>query len=112
MSLPEEVKARTTDGTTIIQQPIEQTTPSFYINNALFSSTQWDIRVDLSEMKTLTVKDEDPKTVVMQVFRRATIVMTPAYARVFVEALTAQMDKHEKLGEVDKDDQESEPSTE
>ena len=100
MSPPEEVKARMSDGTIIIQKPIEQPTPSFYINNAVFSSTPWDIRVDLSEMKTLTSADkeeEDPQTVVAHVIRRATLVMTSAYARAFVEALTAQIDKHENL---------------
>ena len=100
MSPPEEVKAQMSDGRIIIQKPIEQTTPSFYINNAVFSSTPWDIRLDLSEMKTLTSADdeeEDPQTVVAHVIRRATIVMTSAYARAFVEALTAQIDKHENL---------------
>ena len=116
MSPPEEeVKARMSDGTIIIQKPIEQPTPSFYINNAVFSSTPWDIRLDLSEMKTLTRADDEeegPQTVVAHVIRRATIVITPAYARSFVEALTAQIEKHAKFGEVDEDDQESEPSTE
>ena len=81
----------------------------------MFSSTPWDIRVDLSEMKTFTRADDDEEgqqTFVAQVIRRATIVITPAYARAFVEALTAQIDKYETLGEVDKDDQGSEPSTE
>ena len=113
MSPPEEVKARMSDGTILIQKPIEQPTPSFYINSAVFSSTPWDIRADLSEMKSLTNADdddEDPQSVVAHIIRRATIVMTPAYARAFVGALTTQIEKHEKMEE-DIDAQESGPST-
>ncbi len=114
MSLPEEVKAQMPDGRILIQKLIEQSTPSFYINSAVFSFTKWDIRVELSEMKSITATDEDPQTLVAQVIRKATIMMTPAYAKTFLEALKLHMEKYEgfEKGEVDKEARDSEPSTE
>lgn len=98
MQQPDETRAQMPDGTTLIQKPIEQDGPIFYVNNSVFSSTQWDIRIEMSQMTKMEATDEDPPSLVAHVIKKATVVMNPKYARSFLEALTIQVEQHEKVG--------------
>ena len=91
----DEMRAQMPDGTIMINKPVEQDVPIFYVNNSVFSSTQWDIRIDMSQLLSLTSTADDPPTVEGRVIRRVTVVMNPKYARSFLKALTIQVERHE-----------------
>ena len=94
---PEDAKVNFLDGSTAIVRAVSDTSPTFYVNNATFGLTQWDIKVDLSELQGI-VKEENSEFPVMLINRKVRLVMTPSYAKVFATTLLAQVARHEEMG--------------
>ena len=99
--LPEDVKVQFPDGQTVILRTVEDSSLTFYANNATFSMTQWDICVNLNEIlitKITEPDDKSPGSVVVSVSRKAKVLLNVAYAKQFAEVLLKHIEQHENIG--------------
>lgn len=94
--LPEDVKVRLPSEEVVTIRTAEDSGQTFYVNNATFSYTQWDITVNLNEI--LVTKQEDPGSVILLVSRKAKVIMNVAYAKLFAQVLLSHVEKHEAIG--------------
>lgn len=62
--------------------------PSLYVDNAQFSRTEWDIRLDLGELHSI-----NSETKTMFVIPKVRLLMTPAFAERFLEVFARIMEK-------------------
>jgi hypothetical protein len=62
--------------------------PSLYVDNAQFSRTEWDVRLDLGELHSVV-----SETKTMFVIPKVRLLMTPAFAERFVEVFSRIMEK-------------------
>ena len=70
----------------------ETALPSLYINNAQFSMTEWDVRIDLGELHSV---DAEKRT--MFIAPRLRVIMTPEFAQRFLEALHGVLEKRRQV---------------
>jgi len=60
--------------------------PSLYVNNAQFTNTEWDIRIDVGELHSV-----DAETKTMFVVHRLRLIMNPGFAQRFVDVLAGTL---------------------
>jgi len=97
-------KAAGTEATSIQHQDDEKPTyefgvpakeiPTFYINNAHFSVSDMDMKIDLCEIQSAEVKD-GIKTI--SVMPKARIFMAWPFAVRFLGVMKQQLDNHQKV---------------
>ena len=96
--LPEDVKVRLPDGQTVVLKTLEDSAQTFYINNASFSMTQWDVSANLNEILATKVGSEASETAVIEVSRKVKIIMNVGYAKQFAQVLLRHVEQHENIG--------------
>jgi hypothetical protein len=92
----EERKVQLVNGKVLIMRPVEDDPPSIYVNNAVFEMTQWDIAIDLSELRGAK-PGETPDIAVALINQKVRLIMTVPYAKVFSEALITHLAKYEQI---------------
>lgn len=75
-------------------EPIKADVPTIYVNNAVFSQTQWDMRIDLSELYTLDVENKK-----MSIVPRARLIMDFRFAARFVDAMSQNLQRLHEIME-------------
>lgn len=65
--------------------------PTIYVNNAQFSTTEWDIRIDLSELHSLDVEARK-----MFIVPRVRLVMSPQFAVRFFQVMENNLRQYQK----------------
>lgn len=93
---PEDRKVQLESGKVLIMRPVENDPPSVYVNNAVFDMTQWDITIDLSELRGAK-PGETPDTAVALINQKVRLIMTVPYAKVFSETLIKHLAKHQQI---------------
>ena len=106
---PDDVKVQFQDGNTLILRPVEEVSPTFYVNNATFGLTQWEIKIDLSEIVGMAKEEDSP---VALINRKARLLMTVPYAKSFADALLKHIAKYESIAAEEPPDQEVAPAAE
>ena len=82
--------------------------PTLYVNNAQFSTTEWDIRIDLSELHSIDVEAKK-----MFVVPRVRLVMSPLFANRFFQVMQNNLQQFQKsLEEKVKEARETNPPKE
>ena len=82
--------------------------PTLYVNNAQFSTTEWDIRIDLSELHSIDVEAKK-----MFIVPRLRLVMSPFFATRFFQVMESNLKQFQKiLEEKVKQSQEANPHKE
>ncbi|HEY3130960.1 MAG TPA: DUF3467 domain-containing protein [Acidobacteriota bacterium] len=64
---------------------------TFYINNAQFAQSQWDLRIDLNE-----IQDADVGANVIRATHRVRLHMSWQFAQVFVEVMRRNIESYGK----------------
>ena len=96
---PEDITVQLSDGRPLTLRTVEEISPSYYVNNATFGMTQWDIKVDLSEITGFVAAENPESPAIALVSKKARLVMTVDYAKAFASALLQQVAKHELIEE-------------
>jgi aminopeptidase C len=110
--LPEDVKVQLPGGEKVTLKTVEDSSLTFYINNASFSFTQWDICANLNEILAVVNQGETPDSVVVSVSRKAKVIMNVAYAKQFADVLLRHVAKHEAIGkQAEAESTKAEPDT-
>jgi len=103
--LPEDRKVQFGDGKAVTMRTVEDVPPSIYVNNAIFDMTQWDINIDLSELRR-AIPGENPDSPILLINPTVRLIMTVPYAKVFADALLRHIAKYEKIEK----DQQNQPA--